>query len=343
LITDPSRHNLLHIQKRLRRNWHGHTIPMTPQYDPCTLPSGQHVPVSAANNQAQVSGRLGINPRQAVTPVAAQSGKESSVPAPVTSEKRQRKECGTNSSVSKPVTKKARLMMPPSETQVGSSRTSARGSVDPGLGNNSASAGSSSSAPMRRNTSYPHYGYFPVNPGPGSQQHQPVGRASASPKPSTHTGAPTGPQNRAQVPQAAYIRGLPDPAVLEKKLKILREMVAKEDAILKKFEDYQQVYGPSLYAFYMGDKTSNPRPELRMMVTEQDEADMQTQGQALLQVTKAISSTILQIIMNMTNEQSEPHFDSLMYFCKSAALRNAVPVVERVANARLMASLILGE
>lgn len=317
---------------------------ITPQYNPRTVPSRQHIPISVADNQAQVSGRLEINPGQAVSPVIAQSGNKSSVPAPVTSEKRQRKECGCNSSASKPVTKKARLMMPP-ETQVDSSHTSARGSVNPRLGNNSANAGSSSSAPMERNTSHPRYGYFPVNLGPGSQQHQPVGRASASPKPSsTPTGAPAGPQNRVQLLQAAAsIRSPPDPAVLEQKLKILREMVAKEDAILKKFEDYQQVYGPSLYAFYMGDKTSNPRPELRMMVTEQDEADMQIQGQALLQITKVISSTILQIIMNMTHEQSEPHFNSLMYFCKSAALRNTVPAVERVANTRLMASLILGE
>ncbi|PUU79516.1 hypothetical protein B9Z19DRAFT_1107666 [Tuber borchii] len=312
---------------------------LTPQYNPCTLPSGQHIPISVANNQAQVSGRLGINPGQAVSPVIAQSGNKSSVPAPVTSEKRQSEKSGSNSSSSKPVTKKARLMMPP-ETQAGSSHAGARGWVNPGLGNNSVNAGSSSSAPMERNTGYPRHGYFPVNLGPGSQQHQPVGRASASPKPSS---TPTGPQNRVQLPQAAPTRSLPDPAVLEKNLKILRELVAKEDAILKKFEDYQQVYGPSLYAFYMGDKTSNPRPELRMMVTEQDEADMQTQGQALLQVTKAISSTILQIIMNMTHEQSEPHYNSLMYFCKSAGLRNAVPVVERVMNTRLMASLILGE
>lgn len=317
---------------------------MTPQYNPRTLPSGQHVPISVANNQAQVSGILGINPGQAVSPVIAQSGNKSPVPAPVTSEKTQSTKCGSNSAVSKLVTEKARLMMPP-ETQVGSSHTSARGSVNPRLGNNSVNAGPSSSATMERNTSYPHYGYLPVNLGPGSQQHQPVGRASASPKPSsTPTGAPAGPQNKVQLPQAAaQTRSPPDPAVLEQKLKLLREMVAKEDAILKKFEDYQQVYGPSLYAFYMGDKTSNPRPELRMMVTEQDEADMQIQGQALLQLTKAISSTILQIIMNMTHEQSEPHFNSLMYFCKSSALRNAVPAVERVTNTRLMASLILGE
>jgi len=327
--------------ERLRGNRYvpDEVVATTPRYDLRLLSSGRHVPVSAANNQAQVSGISGVNPMQAGTPAVAQPGAKSSVPAPVTC-KRQRKRVVSNSSAGNPPAKKGRLMPP--ETQAGSSCIGAKRVVDTRRGNNSASAGSSSSKLADRNTDYPYLGYFPLEPTPGSQQHQP-GTPPAPPKPPTPTGVPAGPQNSAPIPQEAYFQGGPNQELLEKMLKILPAMVAKQDAILSKFREYEQVYGPTLYAFYMGDPTSNPRPELRMTVTEEDEVDMQDQGQALLQVTQDISNTLLRVIMNMTDEQSAPNFNSLMYFCNCAGLRNAIPVVERVANARLMASMILGE
>jgi len=296
--------------------------------------------VSAANNRAQVSGRIGVNPTQAGTPVVAQPGGQSSVQAPVNRMKRQRKRV-SNSSASKPTAKKARLTTP--ETQVGSPRTGARKVVDTRVGNNSASAGSSSSTPTKGNTNYPRSGYIPVDSPRGPQHHQLAGRPSASPNPPSPIGAATEPQNRAPIPEGAYFLGQPNREILEQMLKQLPAMVAKQDAILEKFEEYKQVYGPSLYHFYMGDRTSNPRAELRIPVTDEDDADMQNQGNDLLQVTQDISNTLLQVIMNMTDEQSAPNFLSLMYFSNSAGLRNALPVVDRVANTRLMANLILGE
>ncbi|KAG0133770.1 hypothetical protein HOY82DRAFT_603648 [Tuber indicum] len=315
-------------------------LAMTPQFNPATLSFKQQQQglTKVDNNQAPVTDILKVNSVQAVTPTQVTTGTGRSVSGS-DSCKRKLISYDSNSSSSPPAAKRAQLM--PKDTWAKTLLIVAPVSVGSDLASNSDNSECVTSALLMESTETLH-SYYPsmdsVNV-PLPPQPQPFSKASMPARP---------PSAQNVVPFKTSV-SLPlhhftDPVLLTRNLNILFRLVSVQDGILKKFNEYQEKYGTSLYAFYMcGGQSPLLIPDLKTLVTEQDNTDMQLHGKSLLNVTHSIFGTLMKVILNMTPAQVEPHFEALMYFYNFAHQGTPLLAVEIIANTRLLVSLLLDD
>ncbi|RPB03897.1 hypothetical protein L873DRAFT_1800434 [Choiromyces venosus 120613-1] len=296
------------------------------------ISSGQSVPASVTNNSLPVSGQHEINPTQPAPRVMSKPSPGVSVVASVIGNKR-RLEHDSEDSVPPPAAKRVHLS--PRETESGSSQPhSPRVVVDLTFEIDSRNTEPAPSGLIEDVNNSPS-DYLSTNPNQQPPQYQTASM--------TGTQVLSTPPVPVPAPSPPLTMHKFDPIQLTHSLGILYKLVADQDDILKKFAAHQEKYGPCLYGFYMGDTHIPIVSELKMRVTDQDDATMQHQGQYLNDVTERISKIVLDVISNMNFTQSLGQFSAIIYFCQARSLGKKIPAFERIVNTRLMASMIFDQ